>query len=421
MKHSRILLVLQNGLLALLLLAALASVVRIVTKDSSVGQIDFYSYWYAGHAVRLGADPYQVWSEGRALRGDFTYLDGSTAPLQTPSGVQMPSIGVPTPANTAPVVLLLAPFAWLTWPAATLAWSLCNVVLGFVCVYLALRLAGERLRTRRGLLMLGMFFTLVAFREVLELGQTTLLVFACMLGAFALARRRPFLAGLLLGIALSKYSLIFPAVLILLYQRRWRVLLWAAAVQAAGLLLIAAIGRSSPVEIVINYWRILVMHTGADGMHLAAGLLRNTGWFGALVVVLLSAGLFALLAVWHSRRATDPEPQGYALDRATYLLLAILMIWNLLAFYHRRYDNVVILLYLIVLIPPATAALREQAVRWALLIGQWLVWSLPIYSVAGPYLYIVIFESANLVALAASLWLLFRLAPAGKQLALGRP
>ena len=57
-------------------------------------------------------------------------------------------------------------------------------------------------------------------------------------------------AGLALGLALSKYSLSLPIFLFLLYKRNFKVLLMAVATQLAGILGMAALSGGTPVRII---------------------------------------------------------------------------------------------------------------------------------------------------------------------------
>ncbi len=98
------------------------------------------------------------------------------------------------------------------------------------------------------------------------------------------------------------------------------------------------------------------------------------------------------------------------------LLLTIIMLWNLLMFYHRRYDYVlgILLIALVVLKigePADEFELAGSQKRGVLLITALvaIVWILPLYLALGDVLYLYLFNLASLAALALAVWLLFRL------------
>jgi len=84
------------------------------------------------------------------------------------------------------------------------------------------------------LLIFFVFFILQGTRIANWVGQTTLLVFFFMLTALLVTRKNEFLAGILLGIALSKYSLAISVFLFLLLKREYLILIISLVVQVLG-------------------------------------------------------------------------------------------------------------------------------------------------------------------------------------------
>jgi hypothetical protein len=393
-------------LIGSLLLMAIASLARILTKPG--GGIDFYSYWLPGHFVWQRMDPYAAALEKRTPQLPIYYLDGPIATEFTP-------LHDPTPANTAPVVLLLALFSRVSWDTAFQIWKMLNLGLLGVISWSVLRLLGHRLFSRQGLMIVLIICSLIATRESLETGQTTLLTLACMMIALILGSEKQCMSGIFLGIALSKYSLTFPGILYFLCKRWYRGLVISMAVQCLGILAIAFIGRTTPLSVLREYVRIMLKHIDLPGMHLSATLLAPLGPYTSVIKWLITLSLIIALAYWYYIY----RPVGQRCTPVTsVLLLVIIMRWNLLIFYHRRYDHVAEILFLALVM----LWVNQNSNQFLLSVGQRLVfqgfaifaasmWILPWYYLLGINLYVNLFSLCSLIALAMSVFLLFRSIP----------
>ncbi len=328
-------------LLALLALNAGLALARGAARAvGTSGGIDFHSYWYAGHFLWEGASPYRAYVERLEPATPIRYLDGvtETGPVARPGLAR-------TPANTAPLALLLAPLARLSWSSAWGIWFGISLVCLLAIPWLTTGLwpEGERDRVVAWLLFL-VFLGLQGSRVALWTGQTTLLSLALMILALRLRARRPWLAGALLGVALSKYSLALPAALFFLLERRWRPLAAAALVQLAGLLAVSAIGGEPVLETARAYAGMVTRHAGLPGIHLG-DLLGGAGIWPALAAAALTGAV--ALALWRRARRplADPGAPG-ALSPAGWAVLAALSLWTVLVAYHRVYDTVLALPFL---------------------------------------------------------------------------
>lgn len=392
------------SLFVLLTITALFSLGRILTKSKS--GIDFFSLiWYPGHFLWQGADPYAAALEQRVPDLPVRYWDGITE-MEFVFPIE------PMPTNPAPIVLLFSPLARLSWPVAMNVWTFVNLALLPVITWAVASLFRCNLFSRRGVLLLLILCSLIATREVIETGQTTIVTFACMVVAVILAPVNQVLAGVFMGIALSKYSLTFPGVLYLLYRRWYRSALIGLGVQVLGILLVAAIGRVSPHRIVAEYMVLMAKHIDMPGLHLKATLLGGMGHFATLVLGLFSAGLFTVLAYWHQRARVLGVAQS---EMASVTMLVVVMQWNLLVLPHRRYDHIAEILFLGMMLlwvwknPQRLGLQRYQ--HWGLLVFggiAFVVWSLPLYYVLDATFYRGLFSSLSLGALVCSVWLLFR-------------
>jgi hypothetical protein len=149
---------------------------------------------------------------------------------------------------------------------------------------------------------------------------------------------RTLLAGLLLGLAVSKYSLALPAVLLLGWRRRWRILALAVAVQLLAYGWMAWLPGGGWKETLNAYLILLQMHLPQEGIHVAAAL--GGGARTAVVAGGLLSTVTVVALVWRgrlaSKRGATVDPVAEA--QRDVLLLAVLSLWTLLVAYHRIYD-----------------------------------------------------------------------------------
>jgi len=87
-----------------------------------------HSYWYHGHYVKAGEDPYQA------------FFDGVVTENLPPAQPGLAN----TPANTAPLVLGLSIFSWLSWTQAKTFWMFINLCLTLLIPGLVIRLLPEK-------------------------------------------------------------------------------------------------------------------------------------------------------------------------------------------------------------------------------------------------------------------------------------
>lgn len=393
-------------LTAVLLFTAGVSMARVLTKQRS--SIDFFSLiWYPGHFIWQGADPYAAALARRLPQMPVRYWDG---PIATEFSLPID----PMPTNLSPIVLLFSPLARLSWPVASHLWATFNVALLPIIAWSIARLLGYRFFSWEALVILLTLCSLIATREAIELGQTSIITFASMLLAITVAPLRPAMAGVLLGIALSKYSLTFPGFLYFLCQRWYRSALIAGGIQGLSLLIAAAISQTSPLTIAMEHISLMLKHTNMPGLHLWAPIWQDLGSVIWIVLVVISVGLFLALARWN-RIALSSSLSMARNPLASTVLLVVMMQWNLLALPHRRYDHVVGILFLALaalggsLSPPRSQLLVSQSMGLQILAGLAAgIWILPLYYVLGENLYLKAFSLTNLAAFAVAVWMLFR-------------
>ncbi|MCE7983713.1 MAG: DUF2029 domain-containing protein [Caldilinea sp. CFX5] len=315
------------------------------TFFSPLGGIDFYGFWRAGLFLRQGSDPYTAFLLHLSPNSPITFLDGSVYE-QLPYDDQL-SIA---PTNTAPSLFIFYLFAWLPWPLAKTSWFLFNGVLAAILPLLLVQLHPATQRWPRILLLalFLIFYSLKSVRGALGTGQTTILVVTLMTICLLVWQKHEIVAGLALGIALSKYSVALPLLLYALYERRLRVVVVGALVQLGAVVALGLLTHRSPVAIVWNYYLIMQQHWGQPGLHLAELFAPGT-WARSSAPVLLTLG-FVIFAGWlrfnkQARSAPPTDRQFYNLH-----VFSALALWTLLVAYHRPYDGMLIMFFVVLIL-----------------------------------------------------------------------
>jgi hypothetical protein len=325
---------------------AAASYIFIETAKPS-GARDFHQFWYAGHFIIQGRDPYEAVFTDEAPALPIVYLDGVIVD-QYP--VAQPNLGT-TPTNTPMMLILLTPFSFFSWTVAKWAFLVVNLILVLVTGWLVITRVpfGEiKLSPIDEIFLFLVYFDLSATRIAVENGQTTLLVFLLMLVALLYAERSWQVAGLSLGVALSKYSLSLPMFLFFLYKKNFKVLLLAIAIQSLGLLGLAAISGNSPVTIVSENIQLFLIIFRQRGINLSRWfefLSENliVSVIAALVITLL---VFLPVFFWlRERKSITPHIESVI----NFHVLTILFIWTMLVAYHRLYDTLILIFFVVLI------------------------------------------------------------------------
>jgi hypothetical protein len=349
------------ALIAVLVVVTLFGAVQTWMKIADdAGAYDLQPYWYWGHYLRAGVNPYRAYADGLSFPAGLTYVDGSPA---QPDASTVPQLGR-VPANTAPVLLLISLLAWLPWSLAKSVWLVICAGLVLAMPWLALRLLPPALQLTRPVqwLVALAFYAMKGTRVALATGQPSVLVCCLLLVSLLTYQNYWVIAGLALGVALSKYSIALPVVVFLLWQRSFRVLLLALGVQVMGLLWVVALG-GKVVKTVQTYLSMIPRHASAvEGVHLGAWLPNQPLLVNILIVI--GTIVTVVIVLYAGRR-------GWA---ATDLLAVngVLALWTLLVAYHRVYDTMLSLFFLVAALVAAMRWQLPQLQRYALGIF-WLV------------------------------------------------
>jgi hypothetical protein len=400
------------AVVCLLSASAIVSVAHLVARsfqdnrfDNARWGLDFYQFWYGGRMLQQGKNPYMRRSLRLPLEDNWDYH-----PRAAQDPAHQEKWRVKLVPVSAPMLLMMAPLSFLPWVKANLTWFLLNIAFAALFVRIILWCAGKKLSSLDGLLLCALFFSLICTRQVFELGQTSLVAAAFMWLSFAAVSRSQTLSGILLGIAVSKFSVVLPMVFYFACKRKIKVLLWCFLTQAAGLMVLCALTETSPLELARHYLRISSMaldttrayavHTGALPWGAFSSILD-----GVVTTVTLLAALWALLRDVPAHLEKD----------AALSLTSLFSFWSLLVLYHGRHDMVIVLPFLA--IPLFLYSARDSAsgahyffmseserlpvyAAFALIL---IVWIFPVYRVTGQALYRSLYTGCTLAAFAVCL------------------
>ncbi len=341
-RSSSILKVLRISSLVVLIFLGATSLGRLVLQTfSEEGGNDLYTYWYAGHFLREGKDFYKAFLNDALPSVPVRYLDRT---VDTLDGIIFPGL-VPAPASTTPAFFLLAPLAFLSWPLAKATWLVLNLSLLGAIPFLIVRLFPKH-NWLKGWEFIGFMLALVGLtstRYAAASGQITFLVLDLLLATLILAENKPWVAGTLLGLALSKYSLAMGIlILFIFFEPKVRLVIAAGIVQIVGIICLMLLSGSGFLEIMSEYIRMAFWHAGREGIHLAAALQSGQSWVIIALGLTLAVGIPLIIWRWKFAGRLYNESL-FPLTR--YHLAVILILWMLLVVYHRAYDAMVVITF----------------------------------------------------------------------------
>ena len=315
------------------------------------GATDLYSWWWSGHVIRQGGDPYQAYFDHTVIELPVRYLDGFVV-HSLPISRGLPAV----PTNSPPMLFLLHLLSYLSWDTAKVTWMLLNMAMVATIPWLVLRLLPVRLNALFQLIIILAFYGMLGPRMAVAQGQTSPLVFLLMLSTLLWVRKQHrWLPGVALGIALSKFSVAIPLFLLLVHKRKWSVIAIGLLVQVLGFAGMAFLGERSPMDSLLDYVSITSRHAAAEGIHL-------TGMYSASTMVIVLIGItfsFAtLVPIWFYSRQHSKGPNSELRD---YAVFAALSLWALLVAFHQAYDLMLAILAIALLL----GVVRESG-RWHL-------------------------------------------------------
>ena len=379
---------------AVLFWAAATLIRNVLLMD---GWRDHGIFYYAPRFFLSGQDAYS-WSAMKHI----WKADGS--PPGIDPGTTMS--GFVTPPSMA---LLYLPASLMPPRYGYRSIDVLNLAALAVALLSLMRIVSKRWSLEARLLFSAYVLTLPAVAAVIALGQSTLLIAACLsLGALALSRGTEFerggefiandsnrkeatekkrefmrsglqwIGGAFIGIALSKFTITLPVIGILALQRKWR-----TAGAAAGMFVIVNLVFAAPFG---------VLNTGASFLAAVArenrpgssydAISRNSTWMPNTLIhakrmIFLTVGdhrslveslnlLLTLAVVLTLFLAFRGRNKSICEIELSPLVLAAALATGLLIFYHRNYDLAIIPLILFALLDFGFLNKSNQTIVWYL-------------------------------------------------------
>ncbi|USQ77472.1 glycosyltransferase family 87 protein [Ornithinimicrobium cryptoxanthini] len=325
----------------------------------------------------IGPDPFMVdfvarWTGGRiASQSAFGNLYDPITQMEYQSDLFKSDDALSWFVGPPFEAVILAPFGALPYPVATLIWTGASAA----ALVISLRTIGKHapssvLNWQRFVIIA---LASVPITELLYSGQNTAFVLLWLaLSHRAMNRNRPFVAGLIIGLALVKPHLIALIPWLWLLERRWSALAGLATTTAAWVVLsLFVVGPDS-----VSVW-LGALQSGpyVDGVH-EGQTLKNTGLVGLLTPWLPNAGnapwqsvatvtslSLGLLAVLYIHKKTSDSRMRWWL---------VVLVATLAAPHSMTYDLVLgIPALALVMVHRWTASLRvSTAIAW---IALWVV------------------------------------------------
>jgi hypothetical protein len=344
------------GLVGLLLIYTLPWTIRNATSQEYSG-IDFHGYWYAGHYMRAGVNPYWAllnnnpnplyWdprhpgsgipSSAGTENGEIEsnlklpiyYLDGVTV-----KDYPVAQLMIVAPAATAPLGLFMGLFSWFSWFTARSIWLVLNFILAILIPWLGFGLINnfKKISLVDRLILAFAFYNFYGLRQCLTVGQQSVLCLFLLLLAI-LNKDRWLLAGILLGFGISKYSVGLPIFLLFLLQKRTKAVIVSLVVQLIGALLLLPLYHGSIVDTAKSYLEALSLNYSQRGIHLLARFPNNPIVGYVFVVTILMALVFLVRQMYVHFKDRDISEGAIQLN-----LINLMIIGIFLAAYHRIHD-----------------------------------------------------------------------------------
>lgn len=283
-----------------------------------------------------------------------------------------------SPSYPASVYVLLTPFASLDWPTAKLTWLIINLTL-----IGSLLLGLQRLFPLKSPALFAMvaliYLCSTPLRASLGAGQLNFLSLAAFIWAYHFTTLKgpsnSHIAGILLALAWTKYSLTFPLTLLFICRGKWKPIIIASVVHAALTVTAAVQIGMWPHEFFFNSVEVVLMGDGTGFLNLVA-LSMNLNLPMSVALTAIAAVTACVFWILTKINAKDDL-----------LLMTFLGLFSCAVFYHHGYDFIVLILC-------AWALARQQlkgasAYASALLIalawtGQWLAKELaPLFGNSG--------------------------------------
>lgn len=246
-------------------------------------------------------------------------------------------------------LVLFTPLSWVPFHFLRISWLALNLMAASLILLLVIQYFGKDWPFKARFYLCALFLSWAPLRVTLRNGQLSLIITALILLALVAERRgRKFLAGILLGFSLCKYTLSFPFFIYYLWRREWKMLGSSLLVPVVFTEIYALCLKMSLMETVTEYGKSVVRahlssHTVFVGTTeikpLIFDLTRGKESLTAILTVALAIVGLSVMAVVFARR---PKSEN--------IHVAILALFSLWSVYHKTYDSVLCVIAAAILI-----------------------------------------------------------------------
>jgi hypothetical protein len=340
---------------ALMILMGILSILRfsriITVTFSENGGVDFHDFWYNGHFILQGTDPYRASLDGREPALPKYYLDKKVTSISSVSkDLEM------TPDYPALWFLLLSPLAYFSWETAKTIWMLVNLALIVITPLLVLQLLPQKstLSKKYQAIIFMAFWGLLATSNSGGNGQSSLLIFVMSLLAALTTRKYWLFSGFALGVALSKPQLSFPFFIFLLFlKKEYRVIATAVLFQIVGFIFLSLLSKTPFHLLIYENYRVVISNFTSTGISLGSTLASHSLFIGFTIFVLTASIIYSYWYMVRPMYAGLPQIKsgswvsddtGLHLQMIDLHALILLSLWNLLTVPHREYDAIISIL-----------------------------------------------------------------------------
>ncbi|HEY7545263.1 MAG TPA: glycosyltransferase family 87 protein [Blastocatellia bacterium] len=299
---------------------------RVVIIEASIYLLAAVSLIYAvatapGRAIDIG-----LFYEGAQSWADGTHKIGSGAIALYPP-------------FTFP---LLSPLALFSFDRLVIVFILINLAVTALATHLAIKLWGADWPIRTRMLFAAMLILWAPWRVMIRNGQISIIIVALLLGALAARKKnKHFLAGALLGLTLTKYTMTFPFFLYFAWKREWKIILASLLLPVALMEVYALRMGTTMIASSVEYARFVAgVHSRSPGGWIGTTEIKpmiasltggNEQTASIITIILILAAMVAFFAVV----ARKPKCED-----AHFALMTLFALW---AAYHRTYDSVICL------------------------------------------------------------------------------
>ncbi len=394
------------------------------SADREYSGVDFHAYWYANLYTRQGINPYWAILDRNQMHiyWDPRYLgSGLTDPSASKNGgfesiLKLPiryldgrvtkeypvaQVLIGAPSTTAPLSLLMGLFSWFSWSVARIFWLGINIIFAALIPWLGFRLveSQKEIDPIDKLVLAFAFYNFYGLRQSLVVGQQSVICLFLLLLAL-LVRDRWLLAGLLLGIGISKYSVGLPFFLLFLMQKETRIIVTSIFVQLLGVVLLIPLAHGSLDETAKAYLQVMDLNYLQEGIHLLARSPEHPFIVYLFILVVLIVLIFVVRTAFFNIESSAPEDSKIPLNILNLLTIALFLV-----VYHRIHDMPFAILFFFTMMLAEKYSWKTFSFSWEHLLiisSKWLLMALLIFPTVPGKLISYIWHSTEATGVSTS-------------------